>query len=100
LYVLREGEEVTADQIAQEIVDRGLAMYETDGCPCGDFEIGDVGVELHCWRGSCDCCEFSGVHVFGEDRSRTELEQVGEAVIRDLRRGWPSLECNLVVEEN
>lgn len=55
------------------------------GCPCAHLEGEGFIVGVHCWRGGCDHCRGSGVHITG-DLDPTILAQIGIHVI--LNNGW------------
>jgi hypothetical protein len=43
-----------------------LGNIGREGCPCGEYKCSKYTIDTHCWRSSCDECEFSGVHYSNE----------------------------------
>ena len=60
---------------------------ENDGCPCRSFEHEGRKWVTHCWRTDRGCCcEFSGVHVSGDETP--DLREQSSKLAKYINESW------------
>ena len=93
------------DFIYNLIQEKGLiSLSDCDGCcPCGHLYIRGINFDFHCWRGSCNQCKYSGIHLSSHHDffySREDLEKLGKLCLDELNQRWDNTDWELVIEEN
>ena len=65
-------------------------------CPCAHIKGENFEIDIHCWRGGCDKCQYSGIHVSGTLDAETKRKLAEH--IRD-NNGWSNhTDWNIVIQ--
>jgi len=84
------------------IKEHGWQIFSSsDGsCPCGNFSMGDMDIEIHCWRSSCPKgCPYACIHMkIGIDVVLKEAKELGNEIRKQVEEAY-RCECKLIVEK-
>lgn len=65
-------------------------------CPCCMIYGEDFTIDMHCWRGNCNSCNYSGIHISGNLDKDTKMK-IAEHIKNN--NGWTnSTDWNIVIE--
>ncbi len=73
-------------------------------CPCGNVLLGEININMHCWRTSFEnCnCKYSGLHISSQDYEckykRKDLLKIGKLCLKQISQFWHT-EFELVIED-
>ena len=82
-----------------------LALSDCEGCcPCGHFYCRGINIDFHCWRGGCDKCKYSGIHIkqhYDFNYSKEDLNKLSQLCLEQIKEVWgTTTEFDLIIEEN